>query len=107
MEVPSTVANTTIGVNKRVVERIHRMRILTVDVKAGLALVWLWRDERAFPRIMPMQQQSHSTGSVTAFRICTRSRFQCIRPTEIAMPGHILKEAVHAASADLDYRAGD
>jgi hypothetical protein len=38
MEVPSTVANTTIGVNKCVVERIHRMRILTVEVKAGLAV---------------------------------------------------------------------
>jgi hypothetical protein len=36
MEVPSTVANATIGVNKCVVKRIHRMRILTVEVKADL-----------------------------------------------------------------------
>jgi integrase len=34
----SESSNATIGVNKCVVERIHRMRILTVEVKAGLAV---------------------------------------------------------------------
>jgi integrase len=34
----SESSNATIGVNRCVVERIHRMRILTVEVKAGLAV---------------------------------------------------------------------
>jgi integrase len=34
----SESSNATIGVNRCVVERIHRMKILTVDVRAGLAV---------------------------------------------------------------------
>ena len=34
----SESSNATIGVNRCVVERVHRLRILTVEVKAGLAV---------------------------------------------------------------------
>ncbi len=36
-EPKSSASNTTIGVDRSVVERIHRLRLLTVEVKAGLA----------------------------------------------------------------------
>jgi hypothetical protein len=35
--------------------------IAAKTVSYGIA-VWLWRGERAFPRIMPMQKHAHSTG---------------------------------------------
>jgi integrase len=36
-EPKSSASNTTIGVDRSVVERIHRLKLLTVEVKAGLA----------------------------------------------------------------------
>ena len=37
-EPKSNASNTTIGVDRSVIERIHRLKLLTVEVKAGLAI---------------------------------------------------------------------